>query len=309
MKIFINLMLCLPLYCFSQTVVSEEVTLYTNAIELPGTLSYVDTNKPMPLVLFIHGSGAIDRNGNQGPMMQGNYLKMLADSLNKNGIACYRYDKRTANPKNADKHEGILPADFVTDVQQAVHHFKADKRFTNLHIIGHSQGSLVGMLAIDQHIKSYISIAGVSRPINEILVEQVTTQDSTLGSITAKHVQELVQSDTILSVNPYLLSLFAPQNQKFIKNWMSYDPLMEIARLKLPILIINGNMDLQVSQEEAIALQRANPSSTIKIIPQMNHVLKTITSADENLKSYVDASFAISQELVAVITSFIKENE
>lgn len=309
MKTFIYCLLYLPFFGITQTVLSEDITLYNASIELPGTLSYIESERPIPLVIFIHGSGAIDRNGNQGPMMQGNYLKMLADSLNTKGIACYRYDKRTANPKNADKHEGILLSDFVADAKQAIKHFKDDNRFSSLHIIGHSQGSLVGMLAIERNIKSYISIAGPSRPIDEVLTEQISKKDSTLGVITKQHLEELAQTDTILRINPFLMSLFAPQNQKFLKNWIGYYPSQEIASLDIHVLIVNGELDLQVSTKEAIALQTAKPEAKLKLISQMNHVLKTIRSADDNLKSYSDASFGISQELIAVITTFIKTNE
>ena len=83
---------------FSQSdITSEEFLLKNDSIQLPGTLSYNKTIKQQPLVIFIHGSGNVDRNGNQAGMANANYIKQLSEKLNTNGIAFYRYYKRTSN--------------------------------------------------------------------------------------------------------------------------------------------------------------------------------------------------------------------
>jgi len=297
-----------PFFCFSQNVVSEEHELNNNGIYLPGTLSIPKLNQPMPLAVFLHGSGAIDRNGNQGFFIQGNYIKQLADSLNKNGIALYRYDKRTIHAKNIKKNSPIYLADFVTDAETAIEHFKSDKRFSSIHLLGHSQGSLTAMLVKPQNISSYISLAGAAQSIDKIIISQVSRQDSLLGLKAKKHFEELMASDTIKKVDPMLLSIFAPQNQLFLKDWATIEPQNEIKKLSIPILIINGDKDLQVPISEAEILHRANPKSKLIIVENLNHVLKDIQKKDENLKSYTDPSIAISGKLVETIVEFIKKH-
>ena len=71
--------------CFGQKINSEEILIKNDSIELPGTLTYTKENTP--LIIWIHGSGNVDRNGNQHPIVKANYIKQFRDSINKEGIA------------------------------------------------------------------------------------------------------------------------------------------------------------------------------------------------------------------------------
>lgn len=295
---------------FAQEINSEEITLKNGAIELPGTLSYPNTSEPKPLAIFIHGSGNVDRNGNQGNLAQANYIKVLADSLNHRGIAFYRYDKRTAHPINLPKLKDIRFHDLPEDAKLAILHFKKDKRFSGIHLIGHSQGSLVGMLlANEEGVKSYTSLAGPGENIGITLVKQIKTQNEDLGQASELHIKELMETDTIQEVNPFLLSIFAPMNQAFLKDWIQLDPAVEIKKVTVPTLLLNGDADTQVSVADAKLLLKAKPDAKLTIIKKMNHVLKTVENFAENQKSYVDPSFSISGQLIMVIADFIKTNE
>lgn len=309
MKKIIPFLLLVSYFVSSQEVISEEVKLNNNSIELPGTLSYPNQEEQVPLVIFIHGSGNIDRNGNQGDLAKADYIKILADSLNTKGIAFYRYDKRTSNPNNFEYLKKIRFQDLIDDAIVVINHFKNDLRFNSMHLIGHSQGSLVAMLAAKKDIKSYISLAGPGTSIRQTLIKQVSAQNKDLSKATAQHIEELIKTDTIQEVNPFLISVFAPQNQKFLKEWMLYNPSEEIKKLKIPIAIINGNADLQVSEEDANLLHQAKLGSLLILIEKMNHVLKIVENLPENQKSYIDPDFPISIKLINLISEFIKENE
>ena len=103
-------------------------------------------------------------------------------------------------------------------------------------------------------------------------------------------------------------SLFNSSLQPFMINWMSYDPTMVIKELNMPILIVNGTKDLQVSVEEAKTLKAANDSAKLKIIENMNHVLFIIEGDQlENSKSYNEGFRKISDELIVSVSKFIKE--
>ncbi|MCK0158388.1 alpha/beta hydrolase [Cellulophaga sp. F20128] len=310
MKNVILLLFFLPSVVFSQEIITEELDLKNKNIFLPGTLSYPKLKKKVPLVLFIHGSGNIDRNGNQTAVgIKANYIKLLSDSLVANGIAFYRYDKRTAIVENLAKEKDITIQNFADDAMVALQHFKNDKRFNGIHLIGHSQGSLIAMLSFDKNIKSYISLAGAGQTIDQTVIAQVTQQSQELGSLTKEHFDELLKTDTILKVNPLLVSIFHPNNQKFFKSWALIDPKTEIKKINVPILILNGDADLQVTNSDAQLLKDASPLAEIHSIKKMNHLLKEVNSLEENQRSYTDPNFSISKELVVLIKEFIIRNE
>ena len=278
---------------------SEEININNQAIQLPGTLTYSEGKSP--LITWIHGSGGVDRNGN-APQ----YIKQFREAINKKGIAFFSYDKRTANPKNALflKEDGVLITDFVSDAKEVVNHFKDDKRFSEIILTGHSQGSLIAMMALD-NVDKYISIAGAGETIDKTLVRQITAQSAEFGKLTATYLKELKETGEIKEVNPNLMSLFAPQNQPFLTSWIELNPLEEIKKVKIPTLIINGDKDLQVQIADAENLKTAKPDAELVIIKNMNHVLKRIEKDEDNMKSYMSADFLISKELINTITTFV----
>ena len=285
---------------FSQ-IKKEEITLNNMAIQLPGTLTYSAENQP--LVIWVHGSGGENRDGNTP-----NYIKQFRDEINKKEIAFFSYDKRTANIKNVKfiQEDGIYFSDFVSDLKEVINKFKDDKRFSEIILAGHSQGSLIAMLALE-NVDKYISIAGAGETIDKTLVRQVTAQSPAFGKLTKQYVKELKENGSISSVDPNLMSLFAPQNQPFLISWMNLDPIKEITKVKIPTLIINGDKDIQVQISDAENLKEAKPDATLVIIKNMNHPLKNIEKDEDNLKSYMSADYTISNELIETIENFIKK--
>mgnify|MGYP003384077175 CR=1 FL=1 len=298
---FLFTLICL--IAFGQSnIVSEEILIHNDSIELPGTLTY--TNQNTPLIIWVHGSGNVDRNGNQGTVIKANYIKQFRDSINKHHIAFYSFDKRTANPNNVKFLKNTLFDNLVKDVQKIVAHFKDDKRFSEIILIGHSQGSLIAMLASEK-INKYISLAGPSESIDNTLIQQISKQAPLLGDVTKAHIKELKETGAIKEVNTMLLSLFNKNNQPFLANWMQYNPSEEIKKLSIPLLIISGTKDIQLKEEDANMLHKANKKSTLVSIKNMNHVLKDIAVDADNMKSYYSADYALSKQLITTIVAFI----
>lgn len=281
---------------------SEEIIISNGRILLPGTLTY--TNGKSPLIIWVHGSGGVNRDGNQ-PL----YIKQFRDEINKKGISFFSYDKRTANPSNINylKTNGVDFSDFVDDVKKVVNHFKDDKRFSEIILIGHSQGSLIAMLALD-NVSKYISLAGAGETIDKTIIRQVTKQSADLGKLSESYFKELNETGTIKEVNPFLMSLFAKQNQPFMASWMKINPVDEIKKVSIPTLIINGDKDLQVQIKDAENLHKAKPDAELVIIKNMNHVLKHIEKNEDNMKSYMNSDFSVSKELIDVVAKFIIKN-
>lgn len=285
---------------------SEAILIKNDSIELPGTLTY--SNNTDHLIVWVHGSGNVDRNGNQAGMNVGaNYIKQFRDAINAKGIAFFSYDKRTANMKNMKFIMNNLSFDaFASDVQKVIAHFREDGRFKSITLVGHSQGSLVAMLASSKADK-YVSLAGPSESIDVTITGQVTKQNAELGKTTAAHFKELKETGDIKEVNPMLLSIFAKPNLPFFKSWMKYTPTDEIKNITIPTLIINGDKDIQVSVEDAKQLHHSKKDGTLKIIKNMNHVIKHIEKDEDNIASYRSPDFPISKELIEVITTFVKQ--
>ena len=128
-----------------------------------------------------------------------------------------------------------------------------------------------------------------------------------MGAIAKAHAKELKETGTIKEVNMFLMSVFAKQNHPFLANWFQYNPAVEISKIKMPTLIINGNKDLQVKEADAKKLKKGKEDAQLVIINNMNHVLKTVTSLADNQSSYFSPNFPISKELIKVITEFVNK--
>ncbi|NRD20638.1 alpha/beta hydrolase [Winogradskyella eckloniae] len=264
-------------------------------------------SKKTNLVIIIAGSGPTNRDGNQN-FLKNNSLKKLAEHLSNNEISTFRYDKRIVKQiltNNVD--DNIMFDDFVSDASDVIEYFKSTERYNKIYIIGHSQGSLVGMLAANDNVDGFISLAGAGNNIGDVLVEQVSNMSPALGKETQRVVDTLKTGKSTTDYPNELASLFGPNIQKFMINWMSYNPTEIIKTLDIPILIINGTKDLQVSVKEAELLKNANDKAQLEIIEKMNHVLFEIEGDDlENSKSYNEAFRPISPQLIATITAFIQ---
>ena len=260
------------------------------------------------LAIIIAGSGPTDRDGNQN-FLKSNNLKKLAIALADNNIASFRYDKRIVKQiKTNTTDPNIRFDDFVTDALDVVKYFKSKNEFKKIYIIGHSQGSLIGMLAAKTDVDGMISLAGAGQSIDNVIIEQVE-KTAPMFTVDTKRVFDTLRSGkTTTNYPPALASVFDISIQEFMMSWMKYDPAQVINELNIPILLINGTKDLQVEPAEAELLHAANNNSKLKLIDKMNHVLFIIEGdAQENAKSYNNPSLKISEELIKSIVNFIKQ--
>ncbi len=305
------LLFCFSLsVCFSQeSWLSEDLTIWNDSIQLPGTLSYQQNSDEQTLLIFVPGSGNPDRNGNQPQLgINGNYIAQLGKAMNKAGFAFFSYDKRNVTKENIPI---ILRsyefADLVKDVDAVLANFTNDQRFNKLVLLGHSQGSLVAMMAVNDQVSKYVSLAGLGEPADKTIVRQISAQSAELGQIARAHADELKTTGTITSVNPMLAALFAKQNHQFLQTYFKLDPAVEIKKLTIPVLIVNGTKDIQVVPRDAKLLNEAKPDSKLSIIDNMNHVLKDIEIDADNLKSYYSSEYPLSESLLKELISFIKD--
>ncbi|MBD3636202.1 MAG: alpha/beta hydrolase [Crocinitomicaceae bacterium] len=302
---------CLTVFALSYQ--QEEVSLKAKGCTLKGTLvTQDDVSQSTPLVILIAGSGPTDRNGNN-PQMSNNSLKYLSDMFVENGYACLRYDKRAIGESEVTEfsHVNISFDSFIEDAIAWVNQYAADIRFHQIILAGHSQGSLVALCAANQNenVGAVISLAGAGEPIHEVLKWQLaqTLSPEIQGVVDAK-LDTLAAGDTLQQVPDYMMSLFHPSIQPFLISWMKYDPAEQAKKLNVPLLIVNGNRDAQVSVEQAKMLKEANPDAELKIIRNMNHVLKftKLKSGLEQLEVYGDPDLPLHKKLPKVILKWLE---
>ena len=295
------------------TVEGDRIVLNTSTGNIIGTIRVPETSKPIPAVLIIAGSGPTDRNGNQ-PQMQNNSLKSIAESLYQNGIASISYDKRAIGESamsNLDESKLTLDT-YVQDANDWVDLMSKDPRFSEIVVLGHSEGALIGMIvtSTNKNVDKFISIAGPGRNMSDILVEQLKNGLPTERyELAMSYIDKLKKEELMDAVSPDLYALFRPSVQPFLISYFKYDPTVIIATIDRPILIIQGTTDIQVSAEDAEFLYKANNKATKKLIQNMNHVLKDCTSTDQQsqIATYIDPNLPLKAELVPIITQFINE--
>jgi pimeloyl-ACP methyl ester carboxylesterase len=283
---------------------TEEGTLY-------GSIVLPDEVTPCPVVLIIPGSGPTDRDGNSHLLPgKNNSLKMLATALAEHGIASLRYDKR-----GAGKNFGAVTPEidtrfelFINDATQWITTLKNDPRFTKVGVIGHSEGSLVGMVAAKLGgADSYVSLEGAGRPIDQVLREQIKGLPADLDQQVDMILADLRDGKTNDHIDEKLVSLFRPSAQPYLISWMKYDPAEEIAKLEIPVLIINGTHDIQVPVTDAERMKAAKNDAGLLIVENMNHVLKEAPEGvQENIKTYSDPSLPLAQGLIEGLINFYK---
>lgn len=269
------------------------------------------TNNKKSIAIIIAGSGPTDKDGNSKLGVTANSYKLLAEALQKENIATLRYDKRgIGKSKLVDASESKQRFDdFITDATTIYNYAKDTLGYSNIYFIGHSEGSLVAMVAAQQtKAAGYISVSGAGRTIDEVVMEQVATQPENIQEQIKEIFHQLKQGNEVDDVPQYLYSLFRPSVQPYMISWLKYKPTEEIKKLSCKILIINGTCDAQVKETEATLLHQANSASKLAIIPKMTHALKDAAAdcADEGMKTYKDASLPLTSELVTNIVQFIQ---
>ncbi|MEP7264932.1 MAG: alpha/beta hydrolase [Bacteroidota bacterium] len=296
------------LFSFYHSSASTEtaITLKTTSGDIYGTLSLPEAGTSIPVALIIAGSGPTDRDGNN-TMMKNNSLKILATHLAENGIAAVRFDKRgIAASKAAAAKEGALRfEDYINDVKGWIKVLRSDKRFSRIIVIGHSEGSLIGMIAATD-ADAFVSIAGAGQSADLILKEQLSSQPEEVKSVAFPIIDKLKNGFTVMDVDPSFYSLFRPTVQPYMISWFKYDPQKEIAKLTIPVLITQGTSDIQVGVDDAKRLSKALPSATLVLIEKMNHIFR-ITDGDReaNMATYNQPELPVAPELLSSVTSFI----
>jgi pimeloyl-ACP methyl ester carboxylesterase len=268
---------------------------------LAGTL--VDAGKGTPVVLIIPGSGPTDRDGNNPMGVTSSPYRLLAEALAAKGVSTVRIDKRGLGGSKAAVADGneVTIADYATDTHNWVNAIRKQTGQRCVWVLGHSEGSLIALAAAQQPegICGIISLSGAANPANAPVLDSATIALDSLEH--GRHVD-------VTGMHPALQRLFAPQVQDFLIDMFRQDPAKLAASLDVPLLIVQGERDLQVSVADARGLESAQPKAKLLLLPKMTHELKDVDSDDKAAiaASYTDASLPVDPGLVDAIAAFVK---
>jgi pimeloyl-ACP methyl ester carboxylesterase len=303
------------------TVVESAYSITSGKLKLPGTLTLpAHFSGTIPVVLIVAGSGPTDRNGNTmvpgyaGPLPRPNSSAQMAWRLAEQGIASVRYDKRSLG-ENASKIDlpNVTIDDFIGDVTAGAKQLGADTRFSRVVLFGHSEGAELSLQAANRGapVAGMIMAAGAGRHFVPILHDQLARQlDSGMMAQFDSALAEFLRGGNPdgSAFPPSLMSLLQPTNRKFMQGMQAYSPTDEIARVKVPVLIVQGGNDIQISVDDAKALAGAQPAATLLLVPEANHVLKAATGSEQaaQLPLYLNPATPVMARISSAVAEWVK---
>jgi hypothetical protein len=219
-----------------------------------------------------------------------------------------RFDKRGigASATLVQREEDIRFDTYVNDLRALAKQVRADKRFGRITLAGHSEGSLISILAAQSgDADGMVSLSGPGRPAATVLREQLASMLSgTLADQAESILKSLEAGETRSDVPSALAQLFRPSVQPYLISWFRYDPAAEFAKLTLDLAVVQGTTDTQVTAADAQLLADANAAATLVMVKGMCHVLKKAGSdAASQSAAYSDPSLPVMPEVFDAIVA------
>ena len=304
-----------PSYVTPSAFRSEEVTVGTGAVSLPGTLTIPSGSGPFPAVVLVHGSGPNDRDESVGGVK---VFRDLAEGLSSRGIAVLRYEKRTrAHPATFAGHFTVND-ETVDDavLAAALLRTRSDIIPTRVFVLGHSLG---GMMAprIAQHdpkLAGLIILAGTTRPLEDVIMDQTAYLAAAAGadSMAAKGQMEALRAGAakvrgITAADSASLTPVLGAPASYWLDLRTYHPAEVAATLRLPMLVLQGERDYQVTMGDYAGWRTAlagKPGVVLRTYPALNHLF--VAGAGKSLPAEYAAPAHVAESVVADIADWVR---
>ena len=325
----------------------EEVTFEnpTAKITLAGTLTLPKSNKPVPVVVLISGSGPQDRNSE---LLNHKPFWIIADYLTRNGIGVLRVDDRGVG-KSTGERANATTMDFASDVEAAVSFLKTKSEVNSkkVGLIGHSEGGMIAPIVAskDKSIAFIVLLAGPGVPCDQLLIEQayligksgglneteleqakklnqsiysLAKSDKTTEEV-KKEIEVLLEKSLFDNPDTNYLSetqkkqMISQQSEQITSPWfrffMKFNPDDYLRKVKCPVLVLNGDKDLQVpAKMNTDGIQKSltkagNKRVTTIIFPNINHLFQDCITG--SIQEYGTIEQTISPKVLEEMSNWL----
>jgi len=308
-----------PPYVAADAFTEQEVTVGTGTWALPGTLSLPKGTALFPAIVLAHGSGPQDRDESIGPNKP---FRDLAGGLASRGVAVLRYEKRTK--VYAQQMAGS--ADRITTKEETVDDAVAAVRLLSrrpdidprrIFVLGHSLGGTlaprIGAAAPD--VAGLILLAGAARPLEDVILEQTTYLLALLSGLSAAErtsqidemrAQVAKVKDPALSVDTPAGGLPLGIPAAYWLDLRGYDPPAAAAGLAMPVLVLQGGRDYQVTTGDYDLWKAAlggRADADFKLYPDLNHLF--MTGSGKSAPAEYEIASHVAAQVVADIATWI----
>ncbi|MCJ7698549.1 MAG: DUF3887 domain-containing protein [Thermoplasmata archaeon] len=300
-----------PSYVNLSTFTEMNISVGSGQWKLPATLAVPKGAGPFPAVVLVHGSGPNDRDESVGPNKP---FKDIAWGLASKGIVVLRYEKRTKQyPEEFAAIQNFTVQDeTIADALSAVDVLNSSSvvNHSKIFVLGHSLG---GMLAPrigvqDHRIAGLMILAGPTRHLEDLMLEQTRYLANLSGINQSEQIaslEQLVMKVKMLNISLGEDVLGAPK--AYWVDLATYDPVVTAQSLHIPLLILQGKRDYQVTMTDFARWNETffgNVSVTLKTYPTLNHLFITGTGVPTNAEYLIEGH--VAEEVVADIATWIK---
>jgi uncharacterized protein len=305
---------------------------------LAGTLTTPDGKGPFPAVVLVSGTG---HNTREEIVYDHEVFTVLGDAMSRAGFAVLAYDKRGVGGSTGD-YDAATTADFASDADAAVRWLKKQERIDSAHvgILGHSEGGIIAPMvaAESKNVAFVIMIAGPCIRGDKLFVLQSAATAKVYGApdhyIAKRRVFDHKLYDTIIAAPSDAValerakeivaqglaeklidareaeSLAKDDTRAWYRYFIAYDPAPALAKLTVPVLVLNGSLDVQVPAQENLAAAREalkrNARATVIELPGMNHLLQDAKTGAPNEYDSIDET--MSPAALRIIVEWLEKN-
>jgi uncharacterized protein len=326
---------------------AEEVTYKNGEVTLAGTLTIPPGDGPFPAVVLITGSGPQDRDET---VLGHKPFLIVSDHLTRHGIAVLRVDDRGVGGSSGSTMDSTS-ADFAQDALAGVRFLKTHAKIApaKIGLLGHSEGGVIAPLAASQSpdVAFLVLLAGTGVPAPELLVAQselISRADGMPEDKIRKESEALREMIRILQtekdaaardaklreVTKQALAVASEQDVKdaggaeafvdsqvkrvdtpWFRFFIDYDPRPALKKVTVPVLALNGALDLQVPVDmnlpviEKVLKESGNRDVTAKSFPGLNHLFQHAKTGSPS--EYIEIEETMSPEVLQMISGWISE--
>jgi uncharacterized protein len=311
-----------PAYAKPDSFAEQQLILVNGKFELPGTLTIPKGDGPFPAIVLVQGSGPHDPDETIGPNKP---FKDLAWGLSSHGVAVFRYTKRTlkyGSQSSDDPEKLTVDDEVISDARAAVALVAKQSKINpaRVFLLGHSLGAYLAprIASGDSQIAGIVMLAANTRPIEQLIVEQIRYLASQNGApdeeaqkqiASAEETQRKIESPDLKPGDSVPL-LGSSTPGVYWLDLREYHPVQTAVSLKIPTLILQGGRDYQVTPSNFEDWKKAlstHKNVTLRLYPDLNHLF--LTGSGPSTPQEYDKPGHVGEEVVADIAAWISRGE